>query len=188
MNSLATKSLSPCSLVLIGAPGSGKSTIGRILAKSLNLPFVDTDELVEVQAGESISNIFVNQGESHFRALERECVQLALEESVRNPAIISLGGGSILNVDTQRDLSNYPVAWLRVKISEALKRVGMNQARPLLLGNVRSNLISLLQERTPIYEKLSDIILDTSEISPEKCAEQLAVLMKQSGVDHDRSH
>lgn len=115
MNSLATKSLSPCSLVLIGAPGSGKSTIGRILAKSLNLPFVDTDELVEVQAGESISNIFVNQGESHFRALERECVQLALEESVRNPAIISLGGGSILNVDTQRDLSNYPVAWLRVK-------------------------------------------------------------------------
>lgn len=185
MNSLATKSLSPRSLVLIGAPGSGKSTVGRILAKSLNLPFVDTDELVEIQAGESISNIFVHQGESYFRSMERECVQRALDESVLNPAIISLGGGSILNVDTQRDLGNYPVAWLQVKISEALKRVGMNQARPLLLGNVRSNLISLLQERTPIYEKLSDIIIETSEISPEQCAEELAMFIKHSGVDHD---
>ena len=176
------------SLVLIGAPGAGKSTVGRILARSVSLQFVDTDELVENLAGASISDIFVNKGETYFRLLERECVKKALQESEQTPAIISLGGGSILNTDTQRDLSSYPVAWLQVSIAQALKRVGMNQARPLLLGNVRANMINLLHERTPIYEKLSDIQVETSDISPEQCAEQLSEFMKQWGVDHDRSH
>jgi shikimate kinase len=176
------------SLVLIGAPGSGKSTIGQILADSLDLPFVDTDKRVELQSGDSISDIFINEGEPYFRELERKCVQMALQESALTPGVIALGGGSILNPDTQRDLENYSVAWLQVSISEALKRVGMNQSRPLLLGNVRANLINLLQERTPIYEKLSNIIIETSGIPPEQCAEQLAVFMKHPGVTHDRSH
>lgn len=85
-------------------------------------------------------------------------------------------------------MSKHPVAWLEVSIAQALKRVGMNQARPLLLGNVRANMINLLHERTPIYEKLSDIKVETSDISPEQCAEQLSEFMKQWGVDHDRSH
>lgn len=176
------------SLVLIGAPGSGKSTVGRMLARSVNMPFVDTDELVENLAGDSISDIFVNKGEADFRLMERECVKKALQELDQTPAIISLGGGSILNTDTQQDLISHPVAWLEVSIAQALKRVGMNQARPLLLGNVRANMINLLNERTPIYEKLSDIKVETSDISPEQCAEQLSEFMKQWGVDLDRSH
>lgn len=176
------------SLVLMGAPGSGKSTVGQIVAGSAHLPFVDTDRLVEETVGESIPSIFVNRGEVFFRAVERDCVQNALESSIRSPAIISLGGGSILDIHTQQDLGKFPVVWLKVSIAQALKRVGMNQARPLLLGNVRSNMINLLQERTPIYERIADYTIDTSEMSPEQCASEILTYLHTQGVDRDSSN
>ncbi len=176
------------SLVLIGAPGSGKSTIGRILSKSAGLPFIDTDQLVEESVGDSIASIFVNRGEEFFRAVERDCVQQALHNAAKSPAVVSLGGGSVLDANTQRDLGNFVVAWLQINISQALKRVGMNQARPLLLGNVRSNMIHLLQERTPIYERLARYTIDTSELSPEYCANELMAYMSYQGADRDSSH
>lgn len=176
------------SLVLMGAPGSGKSTVGRILAENAHIPFIDTDQLIEETIGESISSIFVNKGEPFFRGVERECVQQALHGASLRPAVISLGGGSILDVRTQQDLDNFPVAWLQVSIAQALKRVGMNQARPLLLGNVRSQMINLLQERTPIYERLADYIIDTSDASPDQCADELMAYMTSQGVNRDSSH
>jgi len=167
------------SLVLIGAPGSGKSTIGRVLAAKAHVPFIDTDQLIEKQAGESISGIFVDKGEAYFRSLEREQVGQSLREALRVPVILSLGGGSVLDPETQQELGQHEVAWLQVNIAEALKRVGMNQSRPLLLGNVRANMINMLQERTPIYQSLANVTIDTSGRSPEECAQELLTFLKE---------
>lgn len=176
------------SIVLIGAPGSGKSTVGKILADTTGLSLIDTDELVESKVGDSVAGIFLNNGEAYFRELERECVHLALLSTKHNPAIISLGGGSVLNPDTQRELGGIQVAWLKVNISQALKRVGMNQSRPLLLGNVRANMINLLKERTPIYENLATFTIDVSDISPQQCSTEILAFMKTFGDIHDSPH
>jgi len=169
-------------LVLIGAPGAGKSTVGQELAELVGGDFYDTDALIEQTAGDSISGIFLNQGEEAFRALERDCVASTITDAMNSDRtqIISDGGGAVLNSDTQETLRTVPVAWLMVDISSALKRVGMNQARPLLLGNVRANMIKLLAERTPIYESLSDVSVDTSQLSPSECANELRLYLESS--------
>jgi len=169
-------------LVLIGAPGAGKSTAGQELAELVGGDFYDTDAIIEQTAGDSISGIFLNQGEEAFRALERDCVALTIDKALNSDRtqIISVGGGAVLNSDTQATLRTVPVAWLMVDISSALKRVGMNQARPLLLGNVRANMIKLLAERTPIYESLSDVSVDTSQLSPSECANELRLYLESS--------
>lgn len=169
-------------LVLIGAPGAGKSTAGQELAELVGGDFYDTDALIEQTAGDSISGIFLNQGEEAFRALERDCVASTITDAMNSDRtqIISVGGGAVLNSDTQETLRTVPVAWLMVDISSALKRVGMNQARPLLLGNVRANMIKLLAERTPIYESLSDVSVDTSQLSPSECANELRLYLESS--------
>lgn len=169
-------------LVLIGAPGAGKSTVGQELAELVGGEFSDTDALIEQTARDSISGIFLNQGEEAFRALERDCVNSTITDAMNSDRtqIISVGGGAVLNLDTQETLRKVPVAWLMVDISSALKRVGMNQARPLLLGNVRANMIKLLAERTPIYESLADVSVDTSQLSPSECANELRQYLESS--------
>lgn len=168
---------------MIGAPGSGKSTVGSLLAKQLDVPFIDTDQLIEVETGTSISNIFMEHGESHFRQIEKACIERVLERVSREPAVVSLGGGSILNAQTQQSLKDFSSAqgatilWLQVDIGEAIKRVGMNQARPLLLGNVRANMIKLLNERLPIYEDLATLSIQTSGQSPEVISELVCELV-----------
>ena len=163
------------SIVLIGAPGAGKSTVGRELAEMMGATFLDTDQLIEEATGESIADIFINQGEAEFRRLERQCVAGLLQESDGSSSsqVISVGGGAVLNPDTQSDLRAVSVAWLVVDLADALKRVGMNQSRPLLLGNVRANMITLMHERAPIYESLANITLNTSEMSVTECASEL---------------
>jgi shikimate kinase len=171
------------SIVLIGAPGSGKSTVGKLLAEHLNADFFDTDQLIETEANMSISDIFLNNDEKYFRKLERACVNSVLERAKTSHSVISLGGGSILDPETQKDLEPHVVVWLRVLIGEAMKRVGMNQARPLLLGNVRANMIKLLEQRTPIYESLADITVDSSQMSPEQCVVQILDV-----ISHERNN
>lgn len=169
-------------LVLIGAPGAGKSTVGQELAQLVGGEFSDTDAIIEQKAGNSISGIFLDQGEGAFRALERDCVASTVTDAMNSDRtqIISVGGGAVLNSDTQEVLRKVPVAWLMVDISSALKRVGMNQARPLLLGNVRANMIKLLAERTPIYESLANVSVDTSQLSPSECANELRQYLESS--------
>jgi len=160
--------------VLIGAPGSGKSTVGRGLAERLGLPFRDTDADVEAVAGKPISEIFIDDGEERFRALEREAVARALAE---HEGVLALGGGAILDPGTQRALSGHVVVYLQVSLSEAVKRVGLASARPLLALNPRSRLRKLLEERLPIYERLATISVDTTGREAAEVVEELAAAL-----------
>ncbi len=144
--------------VLIGAPGAGKSTVGRRVAERLQVPFVDTDALIEEASGMTVADMFVELGEPEFRLREEETVRRALLEQ---SGVVALGGGAILSELTRQRLADQTVVWLRVNVSDAASRVGMNQARPLLLGNVRGRLTQLLNERTPLYESVATITIDT---------------------------
>ncbi len=145
--------------VLVGAPGAGKSTVGRRVARELGVDFVDTDALIEDRAGKPVSEIFVDDGEAAFRAMEEEVVAGALAEQ---DGIVSLGGGAVLSDATRARLAGHTVVWLRVSLGEAARRVGLNNARPLLLGNVRTQLGALLEARTPLYEAVSSVVVDSS--------------------------
>lgn len=158
-------------VVLIGPPGSGKSTVGRLLADRLGLPFRDTDSDVEAVAGKPVSDIFVEDGEARFRELEAAAVRDAV---THHEGVLSLGGGAILHEPTQRLLAGRRVVYLRVGLDQAVKRVGLDRARPLLVLNPRSRLRKLMEERRPIYERLAEITVSTDDRDPEDIAGQIA--------------
>ncbi len=167
-------------LVVIGAPGAGKSSVGQRVARKVQAPFVDTDRLVEAEAGKSVGDIFVTDGEAAFRELEAA----AVAEALTSPdAVVSLGGGAILDPRTRALLVGEPVVWLRVGIAEATRRVGLGTARPLLLGNVRGTLIRLLDERTPLYEEVATWIVDTDHRSIEEAVSEVVGLVQGESDD-----
>lgn len=145
-------------VVLIGPPGCGKSTVGALLAARLGVAFRDTDTDVEALTGQSIANLFVERGEQYFRDLEAEAVHAALNS---HPGVLALGGGAIIDGGTREALTGHRVAYLEVDAAEAARRVGLNTARPLLLGNVRGQLAQLLQQRRPLYEEVATITVST---------------------------
>ena len=145
--------------VLVGAPGAGKSTVGRRVAERLGVSFVDTDHLIQEEFGQSIADMFVECGEPEFRAREERVVLKALTEE---HGIVALGGGAIMSERTRTALASQVVVWLKVDVPDAAARVGLNQARPLLLGNVRGKLGELLAQRTPLYEEVATITVDTA--------------------------
>jgi len=160
--------------VLVGAPGAGKSTVGRRIAGRLGVDFADSDALVEARAGKPVADIFVSDGEVAFRDLER--VEIA-EALVNFDGVLSLGGGAILDDSTRAALLDQRVIWLQVDLTNATQRVGMNSARPLLLGNVRGTMLAMLEARTPLYEEVADHRIDTSGRSiKEVVAEAVAVV------------
>ena len=161
-------------VVVIGPPGSGKTTVGRILAERLGVPFRDTDHDVEVTAGKPIGEIFVDDGEEHFRALERAAVQEAL---TTHDGVIALGGGAVLDPATQVDLAGHQVVYLEVGLSDAVKRVGLASARPLLVLNPRSQFRKLMEERRPIYERLAAIKVATDEREPADIADEIVKVL-----------
>jgi len=141
-------------IVLIGAPGSGKSTVGVALASHLQRPFVDTDALIELKQSKKITDIFVEDGEEYFRGIEFETLQQVLLEP---SAVISLGGGGPISQLAQDALlaSESIIVFLDVSLATAAPRVGFNRDRPLLLGNPRAQWQALSDQRRPIYEKLA---------------------------------
>lgn len=157
--------------MLIGPPGAGKSSIGKSLAKRMNLNFIDTDELIENRSGKKISDIFLEDGEAGFRALEKESVLEALRQA---DSIISLGGGAVLDAETQSVLREMNrVVYLEVSISNAAPRIGFNRDRPLLLGNPRQQWLSLMEHRKPIYESLAKYQVSTDNRKVNEVAEIL---------------
>jgi shikimate kinase len=156
--------------VVIGPPGSGKSTVGRLLAERLGVPFRDTDDDVEVGAGKPIGEIFVDDGEARFRELERAAVCDALDA---HEGVLALGGGAILDPGTQSDLAGQQVIYLEVGLSDAIKRVGLASARPLLVLNPRSQFRALMEERRPIYERLASIRIATDGREPDGIVDEI---------------
>ena len=142
--------------VLIGPMASGKSKIGRRVANHLGVDVIDTDKTIVAEHG-SISDIFADQGEKAFRSIEREHVARALSD----PAIVSLGGGAVLDLDTQHDLERLPVVYLTVTPEAVAWRISNNK-RPLLAGNSLERWKEIFAERRPIYERLASITIDTS--------------------------
>ena len=151
-------------IVLIGAPGSGKSTVGAALSKKLALDFVDTDQLIEVREGKAITDIFVVDGEPYFRAVELETLKNVLKMS---NVVISLGGGAPISEQAQQELrsSVSMVIFLDVSLATAAPRVGFNRDRPLLLGNPRAQWQALSDKRRPIYEALADVSIKVDDMS-----------------------
>ena len=163
-------------IVIVGVPGAGKTTVGKRLAKKLGVEFRDTDKDIETSTGRKISDIFIEDGEAFFRDLEYQAVVKALEES---DGVVALGGGAVTSEQTRLALKGHTVAWLRVGLTAAASRVGLNRDRPLLLGNVRGTLLNLMNARHPLYEEVSTIILDTDSMSADEAAKQLAQQVRQ---------
>lgn len=156
--------------MLIGSPGSGKSTVGEALARRLDADLLCTDTEIEKRAGKPIGDIFVQDGEEHFRALEREVVA----EGLRSwEGVIAVGGGAVLDEETRKDLAEHHVVYLQVDFGEAAKRVGMDVARPLLSGNPRTKLRKLLNERLPVYEGLASVTVPTTDFHPEEIVDTI---------------
>ena len=174
----ATRDAARRSVVVVGAPGSGKSTVGPILAKRLGLDFVDVDVAIEAAAGKSVQDIFAEDGEAAFRALEVEHTIAQLGR----PAVVSLGGGAVMSEPIRAALAGARVVWLKVSAAKAAQRVGLNTARPLLLGNVRSTMIKLLAERTPVYASVSEVAVETDVSTPFAVADQIVAAL----ADADR--
>jgi shikimate kinase len=154
-------------VVLVGPMGAGKSTVASLIGDAWGLPVRDTDTDIEASEGRTIAEIFVDSGEQHFRALEAAAVADAL---ATHEGVLALGGGAVLDPTTRTLLDGHRVVFLRVGLSEAVKRVGLGVGRPLLLGNVRSRIKALLDERTPVYESLATLVVDTDERTPDEVA------------------
>jgi len=164
-------------VVLIGPPGSGKSTVGRALSKLMEISFSDTDALIEAEAGKKISEIFLDDGEAHFRELEVAIVTKAL---VDEPGVLALGGGSVMSEPSRQAISQSgaTVVYLEVGIAQAAPRIGFNTERPMLLVNPRQKWLSLMQERAPIYTELADLTFSTDSKKPQQVAEEILAALK----------
>ena len=162
--------------VLIGPPGSGKSTVAKALARLWDVDRRDTDADVEAEAGKEISDIFLEDGEAVFRALERSAVATALAE---HDGVLSLGGGAVLAPETQALLETYrqgggAVIFLDISLTAAAPRVGLNASRPLLVGNPRRQWLELMEARRPIYERLATQTVLTDKLTPAQVAREIA--------------
>jgi shikimate kinase len=161
-------------VVLVGPMGAGKTTVAGLLGDAWDLPVRDTDTDIEASTGRDISDIFVESGEDHFRDLEAAAVAAALAE---HDGVLALGGGAVLRPETRELLAGLPVVFLRVGLSDAVKRVGLGVGRPLLLGNVRSRIKTLLDERTPVYESVAAYTVDTDGRTADEVAAEVRRLL-----------
>ncbi|TXS47547.1 3-dehydroquinate synthase [Streptomyces sp. OR43] len=155
-------------IVLVGPMGVGKSTVGELLADRLGTGYRDTDADVVAQAGKPISEIFYDEGEEHFRALERQAVRAAVAE---HGGVLSLGGGAVLDEATRALLAGHAVVYLSMDVDEAVKRVGLNTARPLLAVNPRRQWRELMEARRHLYTEVARAVVATDERTPEEVAQ-----------------
>jgi shikimate kinase len=156
--------------VMVGPPGAGKSTTGQAVAALLEVPFRDTDTDIEQTAAKPIPDIFVDEGEAHFRALERAAVATALSTF---DGVLALGAGAILAPQTRALLRGHTVVHLRTGFAEALHRIGLGAGRPLLAVNPRATLRYLLEQRLPLYDEVATITVVTDGRKPEELADDI---------------
>ncbi|MCW8835206.1 MAG: shikimate kinase [Rhodospirillales bacterium] len=171
MNKGDFSTLSNRSVVLVGLMGSGKSSVGRRLAKAVDIPFVDADSEIERAAGCTIEEIFARFGESAFRDGERRVMERLLAGS---PQVIATGGGAFVNEETRNRIKEAAVSvWLRADLDVLVTRTAGKGGRPLLKnGNPRDTLKDLMDRRHPVYAE-ADIIVDTMDETPDSTTEKV---------------
>ncbi|CCK64721.1 shikimate kinase AroK [Mycobacterium canetti] len=150
--------------VLVGLPGSGKSTIGRRLAKALGVGLLDTDVAIEQRTGRSIADIFAAYGEQEFRRIEEDVVRAAL---AGHDGVLSLGGGAVTSPGVRAALAGHTVVYLEISAAEGVRRTGGNTVRPLLAGPDRAEKYrALMAQRAPLYRRVATMRVDTNRRSP----------------------
>jgi shikimate kinase len=157
--------------------GSGKTTIGKLMANKLNVPFRDTDEVIVAQTGKSISEIFLEEGEDAFRLLEKAVLR---QELLSDDTVLALGGGAPISIDAQSALRAIasPVIYFDISLASVAPRIGFNRDRPLLLSNPRGQWETLMQERRPIYEAIADKVIDVNGKSEDDIVKEIGAVIK----------
>ncbi|MFH9014507.1 shikimate kinase [Streptomyces sp. NPDC017943] len=155
-------------VVLVGPMGVGKSTVGRLLAGRLGVAYRDTDDDIVAGQGRTIAEIFVDEGEAAFRTMEKAAVRRAVAE---HDGVLALGGGAVLDEDTRALLAGQRVAYLSMDVEEAVKRTGLNTARPLLAVNPRKQWRELMEARRHLYEEVATAVIATDGRTPEGVTE-----------------
>ena len=164
-------------VILIGPMGSGKTTIGQLVASNLGIPFRDTDHVIEERAGKSVSDIFLEDGEDEFRILERKVLR---DELLSDGTVLALGGGAPISVDAQSALRAIAslVIYLDISLATVAPRIGFNRDRPLLLHNPRGQWQTLMEARRPIYESIADTVIDVNEKSESEIVTLILEVLK----------
>ncbi|GAP50174.1 shikimate kinase [Streptomyces azureus] len=152
-------------IVLVGPMGVGKSTVGQLLAERLGTGYRDTDDDIVAAQGRTIAEIFVEEGEPAFRAIEKQAVREAL---AGHDGVLALGGGAVLDPDTRALLAGQRVVYLSMDVEEAVKRTGLNAARPLLAINPRKQWRELMDARRHVYEEVATVVVATDGRTPEE--------------------
>lgn len=161
-------------VVLVGPPGAGKSSIGRLLASKLGVPFADTDDLVARAAGKPVGDIFVEDGEQVFRELERGAVARGLDAVGPDGGVLALGSGAVLDLEVRQMISRRRVVYLEAGFATVARRSGMDRPRVVIPGNPRGQLRAMLEERRPIYADLASLTVLTDDMAAEEVAADLA--------------
>ena len=160
--------------------GAGKSSIGRLLATLLQQAFVDLDDCVEAEAGTTITSIFAAEGEQGFRTRESRALSDALANAASS--VIATGGGAIVDPDNRAAMRGASIViYLQVESAAQLHRLKGDDTRPLLVNADRAQRLSALQVvREPLYREVADLVLDTTQLSPEYAATTLAAMLRKS--------
>ena len=164
-------------VILIGPMGSGKTTIGQLLASELEIPFRDTDHVIEEKSGKSVSDIFLEDGEDEFRILEKKVLR---DELLSDDTVLALGGGAPISIDAQSALRAIasPVVYLDISLATVAPRIGFNRERPLLLHNPRGQWQTLMEARRPIYESIADTVIDVNDKSESEIVSLILEVVK----------
>jgi len=164
-------------VILIGPMGSGKTTIGQLIAKRLDIAFRDTDQVVEEETGRTVSDIFLEDGEDTFRLLEKGVLR---NELLSDGTVLALGGGAPISMDAQSALRAIasPVVYLDISLATVAPRIGFNRDRPLLLHNPRGQWQTLMEARRPIYESIADTVIDVNTKSETEIVDEILEVLK----------
>lgn len=162
----------PKRILLIGMMGTGKTTVGRALARRLEWLHLDSDEQVMLRTGRTVPELFAERGEASFRAEEKR----VLDEAVASegPAVVSVAGGAVLDpVNRQTIRGGGTVVWLRAEVETLAARVGTGAGRPLLGDDPAAALARLYEERRPLYAEMADVVVDVDTLTPDEAVGQI---------------